>query len=188
MNLGLSDSYSLFLYDRLKWLWYLAYLYLSVFLSFFSYFRFLYSIFSFSFFFFYSLSLFLSFCFLLSCYYVCLFLYFPIFFFSYWTTPFYFSRSTSEQPQHRYNLHKTLWQREVSANFEIYSHRVYRHRAKGSAIVNVIAQQPPFHPTTLRGKVNISNWSNSTDTILITARFKHHEVDKIAKIKKAGFR
>ncbi|EGI60483.1 hypothetical protein G5I_11309 [Acromyrmex echinatior] len=35
------------------------------------------------------------------------------------------SRSTSEQPQHRYNLHKTLWPYEVSVNFEIYSYRFY---------------------------------------------------------------
>lgn len=67
------------------------------------------------------------------------------------------SRSTSEQPQRRYNLHKTLRPYEVSANFEIYSHRVYRHRAKGSAIVNVIALQPPFDSVTLRGKVNCSS-------------------------------
>ncbi|KYN03716.1 hypothetical protein ALC62_05412 [Cyphomyrmex costatus] len=59
------------------------------------------------------------------------------------------SRSTSEQPQHRYNLHKTLWSYKVSANFEIYSYRVYRHRMRGSTIVNVIAQQP-FDPATRR--------------------------------------
>lgn len=42
----------------------------------------------------------------------------------------YISRSMSEQPQCRYNLHKTLQPSEVSMKFEIYSHWVYRYRAK----------------------------------------------------------
>lgn len=102
----------------------------------------------FFFLFFYSLSFFFlfSFAFLL-CMYVSSF----IFMCSSLVIELYLSisRSTSEQPQHCYNLHKTLWQCEVSANFEIYSHRVYRHCAKGSAIINVIVQQPLFDPTTL---------------------------------------
>jgi len=39
----------------------------------------------------------------------------------------HFSLSMSEQPQCRYNLHKTLWPRQLSANLEIYSRQVYRH-------------------------------------------------------------
>lgn len=71
----------------------------------------------------------------------------------------YISRSMSEQPQRRYNLHKTLRPCEVSTKFGIYSHWVYRHRAKESAIVNVIARQPRFGSTISQRKVNLSSGS-----------------------------
>lgn len=88
----------------------------------------------------------------------------------------YISRSASEQPQRRYNSHKTLWPCEVSANFEIYSRRVYRHGARESTIVNVIAQQQ-FGPVTSRDEVNLSNASLSASKYRYNAGNKRREVD-----------